>query len=105
LSTGPLGDGRLFVGEKVPFPGVLPKMSNGGGIESDKDSSEETGSVDDMKEISGEDNSEPVEKSEVGILGVGKDDLRQQSESLTPASQLGVGFDISEVRKELSVMG
>ena len=105
MSTGPLGGGRLFVGEKVPFPGVLPKMSNVGGIESVKDSSEGTGSSDDRKEISGEDSSEPVDKSEVEILGVGKDDLRQQSESLTPASRLDVGFDISEVRKELSVMG
>ena len=69
MSTGPLGDGRLFVGEKVPFPGLQPKMSNVGGIKSDKDSSEGTGSSDDMKEISGEDSSEPVDKSEVGIFG------------------------------------
>ena len=96
--------GRLFIGEKVSFPGVLPKISNVGGIESDKDSSEGTG-CDDRKEISSEDSSEPVDKSEVGILGVGKDDLHQQSESLTPASQLDVVFDIIEVRKELSVMG
>ena len=105
MSTGPLGDGRLFAGEKVPFPGSQPEMSNVDGIESDKDSSEGTGSSDDMKEISGKESSEPVDKSEVGILGVGKDDLRQQSESLTPASLLNVGFDTSEVRKELSVMG
>jgi|SRR5271170_3524323 len=99
-----------MVGEKAPFPGFQPTMENVDGIESDKDSSQGTESTGDMRENSREESCSPVDKIEVGvggvvISGVGTDDLRQQSKSLTPASQLDLGFDIGEVRKELVVMG
>ena len=43
----------------------------------------------------------PLTRVRLGFLGVGEDDLRQHSESLTPASQLDVGLDISGVRKDM----
>jgi hypothetical protein len=80
-------------------------MGNVDGIENDRESSQGTGFSDDGKGYSNEESIELIDKSEAGILGGGKEDSHQQSESLSQASRLDVGFDIGEGRKELSVMG
>jgi len=94
-----------MVGEKVSFPDIESTMGDVSDFESDMESCQGTGSSDDIKGNSSEESIELIDENEVGILGVGKEDSHQHSESLCPVSQLDVGFDIGEVRKELSVMG